>query len=156
MFKFKIYFLVFSFIFIMFSQHALAQTLHDPSPKIKWMTPVKVKALDGSETSYLAFQGAQYDSKVSSFPFYYSRIKLNGAPSSATVTLTDLIFIPLTDNERAIAQNSLLRNSSSFSGSINAEVKIGIIKKESYAFVKFYPFRIDPQSGNVEKLSSFR
>lgn len=144
-----------AFILFFPGKDALSQQKSKSFTNIKWLSPVKMNQEDGSPSSFLAFEGAQYNSGIARLPFYYSKIKLSGSPTKVKVVLRDQQFLPLTAEENTVLQ-SFSKNNAILKNDIEASAEIGLIKKESYAFLRFYPFRINPQTGAVEKLVSFR
>jgi hypothetical protein len=125
-----------------------------PPITITWMPNVSMPDLDGTPRTFFAFKGAQYNAGESMLPFYYEKIRLNGNPGSVNVTLTDAVFIPLTPAEKTLVEG--YGKASRPGNSVDPVVKIGYIKKESYALVQFYPFRKNESTGAYEKLASFR
>ncbi|HEY6160195.1 MAG TPA: hypothetical protein VI112_03205, partial [Bacteroidia bacterium] len=133
---------------------AIAQTKQDPAQNLslQWLPMVKMLSPDSTPITFLAFRGAQYNSGTSKLPFYYSKTKLYGTPSAVSPVLTNEVFAPLSPEEKSVVESY---GRLPLSSVVVAESKIGIIKKEYFAFTRFYPFRINPQTGAIEKLVSF-
>src|ERR1051326_7401859 len=133
---------------------SLGQTKTGPSQNssLLWLPVVKLLSPDSTPISFLAFKGAQYNSGISKLPFYYSKTKLAGAPGSVQPELTNEVFAALTAEEKSAVESY---GRLPFGPDVVAESKIGIIKKEYFAFTRFYPFRLNPQTGVIEKLVSF-
>lgn len=123
--------------------------------KITWAEPQPAVLPDGTSKSFIYFIGAQYVLSESHLPHYYDKIKLNGRTLSVSAQVQNAAFIPLTEKEQAIVAEMMKDGRYAFSENVETSVQTGVIKKEHFAFVKFYPFRKNPSTGAIEKLYSF-
>ncbi|MEW6470108.1 MAG: type IX secretion system sortase PorU [Bacteroidota bacterium] len=121
--------------------------------KINWTEPQKLILADGLSHSFICFTGAQYNLQESQLPFYYETRKLNGPVSSLSAELLNPVFVSLAENEKEAFDEA--QKSMNLPPLLEVQVRTGIVKKQNLALIKFYPFRINPASGQPEKLLSF-
>ena len=125
------------------------------STKIIWFEPQKVAMPGGENKTFIYFSDAQYDLSESALPFFYEKIKLSGKTSSVFGEIKDAAYVPMTEAEKEVISDIQKKAKLIFTQQIDVNVRVGVIKKEYYALVKLYPFRLNSSSGQIEKLSSF-
>lgn len=128
---YKLFFLIFSFVSISYAQQV--------SELINW----DISSYNPNTKSYQeSFKEASISSK--GLPFITKSYFING--NNANTSFSNLQF------EKYNNQNI---NKADLKGTIDFKTNVVSIKKENYASVSFCPLRINPLTGEVEKLISY-
>lgn len=98
----------------------------------------------------LQFEEASFEEKYGLNPLFSKNIPLGGNYASASATLTNTVFTPLTNEELL-----LLDNMTAIPPVIRPEVAISGSRGVGFARVSFVPFRLNLTSGQFEKLIRF-
>jgi len=118
---------------------------------IKWKSSktanqyVRLEDKHKFEKKFLYFDGAYYKSN-NLLPYYYKLIKVNNKNLSAKITNIKYSVFETTDLK--IDKNSIPIK-------ISPSVTINYIRQQAYMQISFLPLRINPTSGNIEKVISF-
>ncbi|MCF8369510.1 MAG: type IX secretion system sortase PorU [Bacteroidales bacterium] len=102
------------------------------------------------EIKMLQFEGSVNEPGNGYAPFYFEVIPLPEGHSTFDVLLENMIFSPLTSDEK-----SLLENSSYISSDIKTFSYLDYDRKKPQACISFLPVRINEITGQAEKLTHF-
>jgi hypothetical protein len=148
------FFIIIFFLFYAFTLSAQQVKLNDKREVkqnnnriIKWNGIKRFYVNDADSTKYMSFEGASY--KNNNVPYYYEKINAE-KNYSYSVTLTDQKFAECTNEEVKLIPAKYLLKEVSVQSSINYERKI------PYLCISFIPFRINNNTGKIEKLISFK
>lgn len=130
------------------SQPKVAQQLNQAARQLKWEQPRSMQLTDDITVKALYFEGAVYDLPQTKIPVYRELIKAPAGSSSATATLVNPVYEPLTSTELSTAGNTIPTEAS-------VTAQIGEKNKQPYALVQVTPFRKNPSTGQFEKLVKF-
>ena len=114
---------------------------------IVWSAP-NTSTIEGETQKYLNFEGVIL-SPLNGLPFYSSSAKLPAGYNNGTVSLTNMVFEPLTDAEESIARNYKLN------ANVDVSSKAVTTKKVTSLKFDFVPLRLNSSTGRIEKLVAF-
>lgn len=115
---------------------------------VNWADPLTEVKYDGSTRHYLMFEGAIYLDDTS-LPYVVQNIRTS-RQTTVAATLSNLVFEPM-DIEDLKALEGL-----SVPSSITIKVDDYTERKQSFARVSFVPVRKNPQTGQFEKVVSYK
>ena len=113
--------------------------------------PVRAAEPPQPVKSPVPFNGAFIDRERGGVPYYHETLDLPFNTTAFTAHLTQASYTPLTPEE--VAQWPAL---DSAGASPEVHTRLGWYRKRPQAMVTVYPFRKDPSTGRIEKLTSFR
>ncbi len=118
---------------------------------LSWNEPVEM-GLEGSEKKkVLNFDEAQYDYPSTLLPFYYLQIAEGYNQSVSGLTIQEIQFEKLTEEEAALIQKS----SAEISRGVSYEIHNAVVRKQNVSYLKLSPFRLN-ENGQIEKLISLK
>ncbi len=116
---------------------------------LQWNPPVEVKISETESYRYLNFFDARYDDADAMTPKFHKTLRLDGQPSVLNVSIINPVYTPLQHDEML-----WLHAIHTLSSDIDVSAEIVKSGNEAFAAVSFTPFRINPETGRVEKLLS--
>jgi hypothetical protein len=116
-------------------------------PKIKWLEPRQMDLLNGAGRKVLNFDGAAYTKDF--LPIYIERMVMPAAHNLATATLQNPVW------EVLDAASQALVNKKQLGASVVPQVIVTYERKVPTAEIKFVPLRLNPVSGQIERLVTF-
>lgn len=116
--------------------------------EFSWNSPVEYELQEEKMQKTLNFIGAQYELSRNNLPFLYNEVHNSHSQQllSAKVIATDFVVLEQSELE--------LINTDSIASEILPIVSNSIVRKKHVSFLKFYPFRKNPTTGQVEKLKN--
>lgn len=122
-----------------------------------WMKPQTVVYPDQKTVNYLAFEGGQYPGLPGNpLPSYFESIPVTSmVPVDISGTISSVTYISLTKEEKAVFATYSKSLISTLTSEPVLSVTKSIARKQQLALVKFIPFRVNPQTGELEKVSAF-
>ena len=127
----------------------LAGSLPSVEKQINWQGIQQSSFTETETRTFISFEGANYSAENNFLPEYFERIKLNEKNPTVNVSLTDEIFLDLTEQEIALLKGFEKT-------SVQVISTVGYDRKEPYALVRFIPIRKNTTTGKFEKLISFK
>lgn len=115
---------------------------------INWTDPVTEVKYDGSTRHYLMFEGAIYLDDTS-LPYVVNNIR-SSRQATVTATLSNLVFESVSMDEMKALEGL------SVPSAISVKVDDYTERKQSYSRVSFIPLRKNPQTGQIEKVVSYK
>lgn len=117
--------------------------------ELKWRSgTINVpSANNGQQAETLYFEGASYDYQSHSLPYWSAKFPLNQA-AQAQAKVVNAQFEP-------VALDNLPHINDLLSADIVTETSVGFEKKQAFALVSFIPMRLNPLTGQLEKLIRF-
>ena len=101
-----------------------------------------------NKTEFLTFEKACYYDQQSLLPYYFELIKVNSV--NINVTIDNVNYKTLDNNEL-----KALKNKTQISTQLNYNYKITYSRKQAYLQFDLLPFRKNPSTGQIEKITSF-
>ncbi len=125
----------------------------DPLPApgtfvIKWQAPQNLSLPDGSQHKALNFKSVKYTGKEM-LPCFFKHVSVTKGQMLASVTLINPVYQPLETAQLSLISRAALTTA------IVPKVVSGYAKHLPVADISFIPLRINPSSGQIEKLVSF-
>ncbi|NVN94250.1 MAG: type IX secretion system sortase PorU [Bacteroidetes bacterium] len=145
--KKNIFYIIFTLLFF---SHLLQAQNNKIWTEIKWHGIQTEKINELESRSFLKFDGAVYDDSKGLIPLFFCRIELENNNLKPEFDLSDMIFEELSQNEVLF-----LKDANISSSELQKNVNISFEKKKAFAILKINPFRLNPLTGKLEKLTSF-
>jgi hypothetical protein len=115
---------------------------------IHWLSPQNLSLPNGEPKKVLHFQSATYQGR-DMHPVYFDHFSLPAGQKLNGATLLNPVFEPLEQTQQALISKSLL------GPSVVLRVISGTEQHKPVAEISFIPLRINPSTGQIEKLISF-
>ena len=117
------------------------------NPKIRWQNPRQMDLQNGDIRKVLNFDGAAYTKDF--LPIYIERRAIPISDNAASAVLLNPVYEVLDPASQALV------NKKQISTSINPQTVVSYERKVPMAEIKFVPLRLNPASGQIERLVSF-
>lgn len=116
---------------------------------LQWEGISEEKLSETASMKLLMLKGAQYRLEHHKNPIVFFDVPVNGRPERLNVTLTDMVFEPLTSAEVAALDTD------SIAEDITVQTHIGVQRGKFVGRAWFVPIRRNQRSGGFEKLVSY-
>lgn len=136
-------------LFLLFNPATLNSQEITVPVALGWNAPVKVEISETENYKYLNFTDASYDFCEYLTPYFQKNFRIDGSPAALTAALINPVFAPMNYDELLWLNTIHLLNEE-----INVQAAVSKSRNVSYAQIIFSPFRINPESGKIEKLIS--
>src|SRR5690606_36640369 len=130
------------FSFYSFAQERIESVKFD----FTWIKPVEYELQEEKLQKLLSFENAQYNLQNSNLPFFYKEIHTSPSQQVVSVELLGADYIALEQWEQDLVQID------SIASAIKPLVIHSIVRKQHVSFLKLFPFRKNPATGQLEKL----
>lgn len=119
--------------------------------KIKWNKDQQFRQEGMAGTSLLSFEGSNIRDGFGNLPFYITSFPaVTDADNILSVTMNDMVFLPVPDS---VLSGLAFREKISSSALLFHDLKTQ--RKKSFFEVSILPFRLNPETGRIERLISF-
>ena len=128
---------------------------HSQSRVIAWEKPVDQDIPGIGGKSVMAFKKASFDFSKNFFPIYFEEVTLPVGTSSATISLHNTNYQPVSDVEKNAILSYQEKDLNALSNDVIPSISVSYYKKRPVGSVQFIPIRKNPVSGKYEKLVSW-
>ena len=142
---------IFSIIFVLLFPILTFGNTSEKEITLKWEKTQKIKNVFGNLEYIMSFNNAIYELHSENLPLFIERFSLNNYNNIVEVKIINTVFDALTEIENKAIYNKNI---------ISEDIKITILKtidrRKPFSKVTILPFRKNPETGNIEKLLSFK
>ncbi len=137
-------------ILFLFLLHGVLTAQNTIDRNIEWEKPIEAK-LNGASFNLLSFKGAEYSNDMEKLPVFAETILLSEKAEKVKAIFTETQFEIIPQNELKYIQLT-----AKILSEIKIESHVQIQRKKFYLNYSFVPIRKNSQTGNFEKLVSFK